>query len=319
MAGKTLNSYARSKSEVPMPEIDSGTWETSGESPMEQAVQMFSQPIEFDPQELDQEQQAPQQFMPQEQQQFEAQEPEQQEEPEQVVVKPLRQQKSAAENLREIREAKERAERERDELMRMYQMQQMQQQMQQQQQVKMPEPEPIYEMPDLDLDDDGLAENKHIKLMHKQMQAMQKQIQMQKQEAIRIQQQTQESMIETRIRATYPDFDKVVSNDNLALLGQMYPSMARTINSSPDLFDKAVSAYTLIKQFGISKDMTPNQDAARAINNINKPRPLSSISPSRGQTSNSPLTRVNGFANANTTAERRKSAYEEMIEAARNY
>lgn len=325
MAGKTLNNYARRAAEIESPEVETGTWETSGSAPTEAPAPTFSDPIPFESMDFMEQAQEAMQPEPQQQepvQQYEPQEQEEpQEQPQENTPQYTKKGPSAAENMRVIREAKEKAERERDELMRMYQMQQMQQQMQQQQQFKQPEPEPEieFEVPelDLDLDDDGLAENRHLKAMHKQMVAMQKQIKMQKQEAVRIQQKTQESMIETRIKATYPDFDSVVSQENIATFSKMYPEIAQTLHTTPDLYNKAVSAYTLIKQFGIGRERTTSQDAARAINNINKPRPLSSIAPTRGQDSASPLTRANGFANADSSAAARKAAYNEMIEAAR--
>ena len=310
MAGKPLNSYANERTEEPVvtaaPEVIQA-WDVGQQDDIISIAPV--EPMEFNQYEEPVAQPEPE---VEEEDEDEVEEAEALPEPKQQRKGP-----SAAENMRAIREAKEKAERERDELMRMIQMQQLQQQAQQQPQVVQPEPEPEFEMPDLDLDDDGLAENRHIKAMHKQMLAMQKQIKAQQQEAIRIQQKTQETMIETRIKSTYPDFDRVVSQENIATFSKMYPEIAQTLHATSDLYNKAVSAYTLIKQFGIAKDKSHSQDAVRALNNVNKPRPLNSISPTRGQDKASPLTRANGFANSDSLASERERLYAEMIESAK--
>lgn len=207
---------------------------------------------------------------------------------------------SAAENMRALREARERAERERDELIRILQMQQLQQQSQQ----KQPEPEPE----NLEIQDDALVEGKHVRQMHKKIQELERRVQ----ENLS---RTAESMTEARIKTSYPDFDKVVSSENIELFKQQYPELAQTLHSTADLYSKAVSAYTLIKQFGIYKDPVFENDRQRALKNANKPRPLASVSP---QQSDSPLSRANAFASGELTEEMKAQYRKEMYQYRKN-
>lgn len=203
--------------------------------------------------------------------------------------------------IRELKEAQKKAERERDEVLRMMQMQQMQQQMPQQ------KVEPEEE--DFLIEDDALVEGKYIRQMNKKMQAMQQQLH-------NYQSQSAEAITEAKIKAAYPDFDRVVSEENIARLREDYPELANTLHSTADLYSKAVSAYTLIKQFGISKNPRIENDRERVIKNTTKPKPLASVSPQQGD---SPLSKANAFANGEFTEEMRAAARREMFAAMKNH
>jgi len=221
---------------------------------------------------------------------------------EEVTPQPKRGQEApAAKRIRELREAQKKAERERDELLRMMQMQQMQQNM-----PKQANPEPEEE--DFNVEDDALIEGKHLRKMNQKMRQMEQALKS-------YQSQSAESITEARIKATYPDFDRVVSQDNIAQLREDYPELAATLSSSTDLYSKAVSAYTLIKQFGIHQDPVLQNDRARVIKNSAKPRPLASVNPQQGD---SPLSKANAFANGEFTEADRKRAWAEMVAARKN-
>lgn len=207
------------------------------------------------------------------------------EQPEQQTSKP-----SPKESFRLVREAKERAERERDAMLsQMLQMQQQMQIIQQQQQPKQQE-QPIEDY-DIDIESDALAEGKHLKKLMANQKAMQQQLK-------RYQMQSEEVAVEARIRSQYPDFEKVVSKENVEILNSQFPEIAETLRNTPDMFNKAASAYTVIKNFGIHKD-TPKfeADRAKAVTNAQKPRPLASVNPTQGD---SPLSKANAFANGMT-------------------
>ncbi len=212
--------------------------------------------------------------------------------------------KSAQESFRDVRAAKEKAERERDALMQ----QMLQMQMQQQQQVK-PQPQ-VEEEPDIDfdIDPDSLVEGKHVKKLAAAYKSMQKQMR-------EYQSQTQAVTIEARIRATYPDFEKVVSQENIAILNEQYPEVAATLRDTPDMFNKAATAYSVIKNFGIHKQTALAPERAKAIANSQKPRPLASVSPQQGD---SPLSKANAFANG-MTDELKEQLRQEMFTARRNH
>jgi hypothetical protein len=205
--------------------------------------------------------------------------------PEETPSKP-----SPKESFRLVREAKERAERERDAMLsQMLQMQQQMQLIQQQQQPKQQE-QPIEDY-DIDIEADALAEGKHLKKLMANQKAMQQQLK-------RYQMQSEEVAVEARIRSQYPDFEKVVSKENVEILNSQFPEIAETLRNTPDMFNKAASAYTVIKNFGIHKD-TPKfeADRAKAVTNAQKPRPLASVNPTQGD---SPLSKANAFANGMT-------------------
>jgi hypothetical protein len=120
--------------------------------------------------------------------------------------------------------------------------------------------------------------------------------------------------VDARIKSKYVDFDSVVTKENIAMLRTAHPELAATINSSPDLYNQAVSAYTLIKQFGLSENPVHARQQARVQANVSKPLPAAAISP---QASNSPLSHANEFAGG-LTPELKKQLMLEMIAARKN-
>lgn len=158
-----------------------------------------------------------------------------------------------------------------------------------------------YEAPaaeeELDLRPNDLAEGKHISKVQNKIQSLEHQL------------------IETRLRAQYPDIDSVVSQDNLAILQRDYPDLATTIGASKNLYSKAVAAYTILKKLGIHSDVSPYaQEKAIAHKNASKPKPLASVSPQQGD---SPLSHANAFANGLTDDLKRK-LHQEMMAAIRS-
>ena len=187
-------------------------------------------------------------------------------------------------NFKAIREAKERAEYERDLLLR--QMYEMQAQMNQKQPVQQQEEQDL----DFDIDEDALVEGKTVKKMQKQFKKLEQNLRQQ-------QEMNSAAIIETKIRADFPDIDVVISPDNIQRLNQEYPEIARSLKSHNNMYDQAAAAYKIMKGLGIYKDKVFENDRAKAIANTNKPRPLSSVSPQQGD---SPLSKANAFANGLT-------------------
>lgn len=201
-------------------------------------------------------------------------------------------------SLREKAERADRAERERDELLKRIQDMESYRQSAPQQQTQQSE-----EVEDLNIDPDSLVEGKHLKRYDKKFKDMQDKLRS-------YEQQSSITSIDMRLKAKYPDLDKVVSQDNLLALRQDYPELAATLNANTDLYSKAVSAYTLIKKLGLDVEDTYEEDRLRAQKNAAKPRPLASVAP---QQSESPLTHANSFANGLTDTlkeQLRKEMYE---------
>lgn len=199
-------------------------------------------------------------------------------------------------NMKRLREKAERAERERDELLRRVQ------EMESQHSNTHDEQED--EVP---LGPDDLAEGKHLKSYGRKLKKLEEELRNYKQ-------QTTELSVETRLKVQYPDFDAVVSKESIDQLRTQYPEIAATLNSSSDLYSKAVTAYTLIKKLAIGTDDPYKQDKALAQKNAAKPRSLSSISPQQGD---SPLSHANAFANG-LTDDLRRQLLKEMTDAMKN-
>ena len=158
----------------------------------------------------------------------------------------------------------------------------------------------------LGIGDDDLAEGKHLNKINAHIKKLEEQVN-------NYQRQSSEIGVETKLKQRYADFDKVVSKENIDLLRSLHPEIAQTINSSSDLYSKAVSAYTMIKKLGIIKEDSFQQDRELAQKNTAKPKPLTSVSPQQG---NSPLSNANAFANG-LTDDLKKQLYREMIDAAK--
>lgn len=211
------------------------------------------------------------------------------------------QEPDAARNFRALREAKdkaerdrEKAERERDEVLKI--MTQMQ---------SHKKSDVVEEESDARLNPDDFVEWKYVD----------KEIKKLKSELKNYQTQSAVAVTEARIKSEYPDFDDVVSQNNVAQLSSQYPQLADAIGSTSDLYSKAVSAYTLIKKLGISpEDDTYAKDRERARTNAAKPRPLASVSPQQGE---SPLSRANAFAEG-LTEDLKNQLLKEMKDAIRN-
>ena len=161
---------------------------------------------------------------------------------------------------------------------------------------------------DISVKDDELVEGKHLNKYAKRI----KQLEQQQKQYI---QQTTESTAEMRLKAQYSDFDKVMTLENVQMFSTAYPELAKTINSSNDLYEKASSAYTLIKKFGIYNDQPFEADKQKALANASKPRPLASVSPQQGD---SPMQRANAFSNG-LTKELKEQLLKEMNESRKAY
>jgi hypothetical protein len=196
------------------------------------------------------------------------------------------QQQEAQESFTNLRIQKAKAERERDALLA--QMLEMQTMMQSKQQQKAPEPE--YQDEDIDIDEDSLVEGKVVKKMYQNMKQLEAKVNS-------YNAQSQQSIQDAQIKAQYPDFDRVCSLENIEILNETYPDVARALAATSNYYDKASSAYKIIKNFGIYRNPVQEQERARISANAQKPRPLTSVSPQQGD---SPLSRANAFANGMT-------------------
>lgn len=190
-------------------------------------------------------------------------------------------------NFRNLRNQNEALQKERDEYYRLLK----QMELQKKQQIEEGTP----------LAPDDLVEWKHV----------QRELNKVKEELNSYKQQSYQYSAEAKLKAQYPDFDRVVNESTIASLREQYPELAQSINSNPDVYSKASSVYTLIKKLDLAPSDESLLDRARMQENGKKPRPLSSISPQQGE---SPLSKANAFAQG-LTDDLRKNLLREMQEA----
>lgn len=189
-------------------------------------------------------------------------------------------------NFRILREKNDLLQRERDEAYRV-----MQQQYQQQ---KPPAPK----QEENNLAPDDLVEWKYV----------QSEIKKVKDELNEYKHKTSQETAESRLQSKYPDLYDVVTTENIERLRNEYPELAATVNSNKDPYTQAAAAYTLIKKFNIAPDKQYAPHRGKVQNNMEKPRPVSSVSPQQGD---SPLSKANAFADG-LTPELKSTLWEEM-------
>ena len=205
------------------------------------------------------------------------------------TVKPKDDKPSAAESFKVVREAKEKAERERDILLN--QMMEYQKEKEfREKQYKKEEPKPVDDDIDFNIDEDGLVEGRYVKRVTNKLKNLEKQLK-------GYESQSRQQSIEVKIKQDFPDFESVVSKENVDMLNSQFPEIARTLSDTSDLYNKAASAYSVIKKFGIYRENPHEEDRVKALRNTQKPRPLASVSPQQGD---SPLSKANAFANGLT-------------------
>lgn len=192
------------------------------------------------------------------------------------------------ESFRQLREKSDRAERERDEMRQALQQIYMNQQQNQ-------------KVADED-DPSELIERRHLKQYDTELKKMKHELQY-----------TRQSMAESRLRNQYSDFDKVVNESTISEFRQKNPTLAASLATTDDLYEKGSAVYTLIKNMGIYREDNYAPDRAKAESNATKPRPTNTIAPQRGDT---PLSHANAFANG-LTDDLKKQLLREMEQARR--
>lgn len=199
--------------------------------------------------------------------------PEQGEQQQPTQELPQPEKKTVDYNWKELKSKSERLQRERDEAMRRLQEAEMRSQ---QQAAQMP-----VEDDDLRINPDDLVEGKHINRMDKKVNRRIKELE---EEVRSFKSNASVSIAEAQLKTRYNDFDKVVNGDSFDRLAEAHPELAASIKESNlDAYQKGVSIYKLIKQFGLENGY--EEEKARIAENMAKPRPSNAVSPQQGNTS----------------------------------
>lgn len=123
----------------------------------------------------------------------------------------------------------------------------------------------------------------------------------------------QNDNLDLRLKSKFPDFDQVVNTAALKKLAQDDPEMAYTLDSTQDMYAKAVTAYKMIKA-NAPRQTEYTEDDDRFEENMFKPRSTNSINPG---TVDRPLSQANAFQRS-LTKEAKQKYFNEMQEAIRN-
>lgn len=91
-------------------------------------------------------------------------------------------------------------------------------------------------------------------------------------EQARIQREQQE--YPQRLTQTYPDFNHVISQENLDYLDYHYPEVSRPLQRLGDGFDKWSDIYKAVKKF-VPNNTTVKKEATKIDANFNKPKSMS--------------------------------------------
>lgn len=161
-----------------------------------------------------------------------------------------------------------------------------------------PSQEDIPSEDDLGLGDEDLAEGRHLKRVTQQLNLLKKQMYEKEMRAI-----------PDRLKTKFPDFDEIVSKQNIEKLKNTEPEVYSSIISGSDLYAKGVTAYKTLKALGLANDSYTSQKE-QVHQNHNRPMSTQSI---KGQ---SALSEQNIFAGG-LTPELKKQLQKEMADAAK--
>ncbi len=98
----------------------------------------------------------------------------------------------------------------------------------------------------------------------------------QKEQQFAKQQQEREQIeLPNRLKRDFPDFDKVCSQENLDYLDYHFPEVSRPLDRLPQGYERWHDIYHAVKKL-IPNQANVKKDMARADNNMNRPKSISS-------------------------------------------
>lgn len=115
---------------------------------------------------------------------------------------------------------------------------------------------------------------------------------------------------EDRVKAKFPDFDSVVTRENIELLKQSEPEVAQSLAMNPDPYAQAVAVYRTLKTSGLGRSDLANEKQ-KAISNSKKPVSVNAVSKGASAIANAHI------FESGLTPELKASLYKEMQECAR--
>lgn len=121
--------------------------------------------------------------------------------------------------------------------------------------------------------------------------------------------QREASTVDERLKARFPDYESVVTQENVEILKQQDPELAMSLYAlAQDPYAQAVAAYKMLKR-QVGTDMAKQHPSkAKALENAKKPVSVQAVG------KNSAIGNVSRFENG-LTPELRKELYQEMQQA----
>jgi hypothetical protein len=116
---------------------------------------------------------------------------------------------------------------------------------------------------------------------------------------------------ELRLKSQFPDFEAVVTVDNLKKLAATKPALHRVILANQDAYDAGYTAYEVIKNSGLIDTSYAEQDR-KIEENKYKPRAAANAAP---QVGDSPLSRVGDYDRRVLTEDRKMQLLKQVADA----
>jgi hypothetical protein len=117
------------------------------------------------------------------------------------------------------------------------------------------------------------------------------------------------STVDERLKNRFPDYENVVTQDNIDLLKQQDPELAMSLYAlAQNPYEQAVAAYKMLKRTGIGDMAKIQPQKAKALENSRKPVSVQSV------TKSSAIGEVHKFENG-LTPELKKQLWQEMQQA----
>lgn len=118
---------------------------------------------------------------------------------------------------------------------------------------------------ELGISKDDLSTGEHLGKLYRELKSLKKEL------------QTKEAATsDERLRMKYPDFDQVLSEENVQYLLKNEPTLVESVKSNPDPYKQAEAAYRLAKRF--CPEPGENEEAKENMKKIaeNQAKPMSS-------------------------------------------
>lgn len=144
---------------------------------------------------------------------------------------------------------------------------------------------------------------------HKQMSAR-----IAKQVAMDVMKEREAATLDERIKNKFPDFDNVVTKENIEIFQQNEPELAKSLKAlADDPYSQAAAAYKLLKKHGMGVTAEVEKNKQKAEENSKKPVSVQSVAKQPSAVGN-----AHAFENG-LTPELKKQLWSEMQEAAKRY